>query len=141
VQFVDPIDPATSKRMSAQGSRDTKPELAIRRELHRRGRRFRVDTPLPPPMQRRRADLFFPRHKLVVFVDGCFWHGCPTHGTAHTARTNATFWKDKVAGNRARDADTTGALEAMGFRVLRFWEHEDVLAACDAIEEALSNGG
>jgi DNA mismatch endonuclease (patch repair protein) len=141
VRFVDPVDPSTSKRMSAQGSRDTKPEMALRRELHRRGRRFRVDAPLPAPLHRRRADLLFPRQRIAVFVDGCFWHGCPVHGTAHTARTNSAFWLDKVTGNRARDAETTAALERMGYRVLRFWEHEDVLAASDAVERALDEPG
>ena len=139
VQFVDPVTAQTSRRMRATGSRDTRPELAIRRELHRRGRRFRVDAPLPPPLQRRRADVLFPRRRLAVFVDGCFWHGCPEHGTAQNARSNSAFWLAKIAGNRARDADTTAALEALGYRVLRFWEHEDVASACDAIERALAS--
>jgi DNA mismatch endonuclease, patch repair protein len=125
--------------MRATPSRDTRPELALRRELHRRGRRFRVDAPLPPPLQRRRADVLFPRQRVVVFVDGCFWHGCPDHGTAQNARSNAEFWSAKVSGNQARDADTTAALQALGFRVLRFWEHEDVFAACDAIEDVLAS--
>lgn len=126
--------------MRATGSRDTRPELALRRELHRRGRRFRVDAALPPPMQRRRADLLFPRRRIAVFVDGCFWHGCPEHGTAQNARSNAAFWSAKVRTNRERDAETTAALAALGYRVLRFWEHEDVTAACDAIERALDSG-
>ena len=125
--------------MRATGSRDTRPELALRRELHRRGRRFRVDAPLPPPLQRRRADVLFARHRVAVFVDGCFWHGCPEHGTAQNARSNAAFWAEKVRANRDRDADTTTALAALGYRVLRFWEHEDVTAACDAIERALDS--
>lgn len=131
---------ATRKRMRATRSRDTRPELAVRRELHRRGRRFRVDAPLPPPLHRRRADILFPRHRLAVFVDGCFWHGCPQHGTAQNARTNAAFWRTKVEGNHRRDAETTAALEAAGFRVLRFWEHDAVAAACDEIERALDLG-
>ena len=126
--------------MRATRPRDTRPELALRRELHRRGRRFRVDAPLPPPLQRRRADVLFPRHRLAVFVDGCFWHGCPEHGTAQNARSNATFWSAKVHGNRARDADTTARLEQLGYRVLRFWEHEDVASCCDTIERALASG-
>src|SRR3954464_8077719 len=125
--------------MRATKPRDTIPELAVRRELHRRGRRFRVDAPLPPPLQRRRADVLFPRQRVVVFVDGCFWHGCPEHGTAQNARSNQAFWADKISGNQTRDADTTATLEALGYRVLRFWEHDDVAAACDTIEGALSS--
>jgi DNA mismatch endonuclease (patch repair protein) len=139
VQFVDPITAGTSRRMRATPSRDTRPELALRRELHRRGRRFRVDAPLPAPLQRRRADVLFPRQQVAVFVDGCFWHGCPTHGTAQNARSNAEFWTAKIAGNQARDADTTAALELLGYRVLRFWEHDDVATACDVIERALAS--
>ena len=140
MQFVDPVTPQTTRRMRATGSRDTRPELAVRRELHRRGRRFRVDAPLPPPLQRRRADVLFPRHRLAVFVDGCFWHGCPEHGTAQNARSNPQFWVAKVHGNQARDADTTARLEELGYRVLRFWEHEDVASCCDSIERALTSG-
>ncbi len=123
--------------MRATPSRDTRPELAIRRELHRRGRRFRVHAPLPPPLSRRRADILFPGRRLAVFVDGCFWHGCPEHGTAQNARSNASFWLTKVEGNRRRDEETTAALEAAGFRVLRFWEHDAVDAACDEVERVL----
>jgi DNA mismatch endonuclease, patch repair protein len=141
MQFADPVSAATSRRMRATGSRDTRPELALRRELHRRGRRFRVDAPLPVPLQRRRADVLFPRHRVAVFVDGCFWHGCPEHGTAQNARTNSAFWSAKVQGNAARDADTTVALEALGYRVLRFWEHQDPTTAADAVERALDGVG
>ena len=108
--------------MRANRGRDTRPELALRRSLHARGLRYRVDHPLPFD-RRRRADVLFTRAKVAIFVDGCFWHGCPEHGT--TPRTNVRFWSDKIARNRARDADTTARLEAAGWVVLRFWEHED----------------
>ena len=137
MQFVDPVTPATTRRMRATKSRDTRPELAVRRELHRRGRRFRVDAPLPAPLQRRRADLMFPRQRLVVFIDGCFWHACPEHGTAQNSRSNAAFWQAKVRTNQERDAATTSALTAQGYRVLRFWEHEPVDAVCDCVEQVL----
>jgi DNA mismatch endonuclease (patch repair protein) len=108
--------------MRANRGRDTGPELAVRRALHARGLRYRVDHPLPFD-RRRRADIAFTRVKVAVFIDGCFWHGCPEHGT--TPRTNSAFWSAKIARNRARDADTTGRLEAAGWSVLRFWEHDD----------------
>lgn len=108
--------------MRANRGRDTGPELAVRRALHARGLRYRVDHPLPFD-RRRRADIAFTRAKVAVFIDGCFWHGCPEHGT--TPRTNTAFWAAKIARNRERDEDTTGRLDALGWTVLRFWEHED----------------
>ena len=117
--------------MQANRSRDTKPELAVRRELHRRGLRYFVDR-APVKSLRRRADLVFPRAKVAVMIDGCFWHGCTEHHTV--SKTNASFWAEKVRANRARDADTTERLTAAGWTVLRFWEHEDVSSFCGAIE-------
>src|SRR3954449_1480262 len=84
-----PLDPSVARRMSRQARRDTAPEVALRRELHRRGMRFRVDWPLPT-MPRRRADIAFTRRHIAVFVDGCFWHACPEHGTA--PNSNAAWW-------------------------------------------------
>jgi DNA mismatch endonuclease (patch repair protein) len=72
---------------------------------------------------RRTADLVFTRAKVAVFVDGCFWHGCPQHHTI--AKTNAGFWASKVQANRERDTDTTYSLVEAGWKVLRFWEHEE----------------
>jgi DNA mismatch endonuclease (patch repair protein) len=89
--------------MQATRGRDTAPELALRRELHRRGLRYRVDMPVIPGL-RRRADVVFPRARVAVFVDGCFWHGCPQHATF--AKSNAAFWAAKIAANKARDTDT-----------------------------------
>lgn len=108
--------------MRANRGRDTGPEMAVRRALHARGLRYRVDHPLPFD-RRRRADIVFTRAKVAVFIDGCFWHGCPEHGT--TPRTNTAFWADKIVTNRVRDADTTARLEGLGWIVLRFWEHEE----------------
>lgn len=126
------VDPRLSSRMARYPRRDTAPEMALRRELHRRGLRYRVDAPLPG-IPRRRADILFTRAKVAVFVDGCFWHGCPQHGTQ--PKNNGSWWQSKLAGNQARDADTNARLQAIGWTVLRFWEHEDFLEAADAVEE------
>ena len=123
-------DPLTSARMRAQRRRDTAPEVALRRELHRRGARFFVDR-APLRGLRRRADLVFPRLKVAVFLDGCFWHGCPEHHTV--AKANAEFWADKVTGNRARDRDTDARLEAAGWACVRVWEHEDPVEAAERV--------
>lgn len=118
--------------MQANRARDTGPELALRRLLHARGLRYRVDR-RPVPELRRRADIVFPRVRLAVFLDGCFWHGCPDHGTTRFG-TNAAFWNEKIASNAARDSDTTAQLEKAGWRVLRVWEHEPPEVAADRIE-------
>ena len=126
---------AVSARMSVARRRDTAPELLLRRELHRRGRRFRVVLKVPGN-NRRTIDIAFTRQRVAVFVDGCFWHGCPVHGTS--PRANGDWWAQKLAANQARDADTTRLLEAAGWTVLRIWEHEDAAAAADEVEHALA---
>ncbi|ARE32189.1 MULTISPECIES: very short patch repair endonuclease [Rhodococcus] len=127
-------DPATSARMSAQRRRDTKPEIALRRELHRRGLRYFVDR-APIKGVRRRADLVFPRRKVAVFVDGCFWHSCPQHATF--PKNNAQWWTDKLAANVVRDRDTDARLAEQGWTVIRIWEHEDPLVAAERVQKAL----
>lgn len=101
--------------------RDTMPELEVRRLLHAAGLRYRVDWPLPFD-RRRRCDVAFTRIKVAVFIDGCFWHGCPQH--YREPGTNPDYWVAKIEGNRSRDADTTARLEALGWTVLRYWEHD-----------------
>lgn len=134
---------ATSKTarntMRANKARDTKPELALRSELHRRGLRFRVNA-RPLNEIRRTADILFTRQRLAVFVDGCFWHGCPEHYTAPAQ--NAGFWAGKVETNRARDENTNELLTARGWHVLRIWEHMPVEEAADLVIEThqLLNG-
>lgn len=112
--------------MSGLRRRDNEAELALRRLLHAAGYRYRVTYPVPG-RSRRTIDIAFTRHKVAVFIDGCFWHGCPEHGTRPTS--NAEWWSTKLAANRARDADTTEHLETHGWLVLRVWEHEEPVAA------------
>jgi DNA mismatch endonuclease (patch repair protein) len=119
--------------MQAVRRRDTKPELRLRKELHRRGLRFYVDR-APLPKMRRRADLVFPRKKVAVYVDGCFWHGCPIHGT--WPKNNADWWRQKIQGNQARDRDTDRKLADAGWTVVRVWEHEGQQGA-DRVEAAV----
>jgi DNA mismatch endonuclease, patch repair protein len=120
--------------MSRLGQRDTAPELALRSELHRRGLRFRVDR-RPVPEIRTRADLVFPGAKVAVYVDGCFWHGCPDHGTMPKA--NSDFWGPKLARNQERDREIDRTLAAAGWSVVRVWEHEDRLDAADRVERTV----
>lgn len=122
---------ATSRTMRANRGRDTGPELALRSALHARGLRFRVNQPLPFN-RRRRSDLTFTKVALYVFVDGCFWHGCPEHFIM--PKTRRDFWLDKIRDNQARDVETSARLEALGGTVVRVWEHEGLEAAADTIE-------
>jgi DNA mismatch endonuclease (patch repair protein) len=125
---------AVRRVMQANRGRDTKPEWAVRRAVHALGLRYRVSY-RPEPGLRRTADLVFTRAKVAVFVDGCFWHGCPEHRT-HPA-TNAAYWSDKIEGNIARDLDTTASLQAAGWTVLRFWQHEDPAEVAGVIAETV----
>lgn len=108
--------------MQSQARRDTAPELGLRRVLHASGYRYRVNQPVPG-MGRRTMDLAFTRYRVAVMVHGCFWHGCPEHGTQPTA--NGEWWLRKIAGNVRRDAETKEHLERLGWTVLSVWEHED----------------
>ena len=108
--------------MSLVRKRDNGPEIAIRRLLHAAGLRYRVAWPVPG-QRRRTIDIAFTRARVAIFIDGCFWHGCPLHATS--PRANASWWAEKIATNRARDADVTSQLEEMDWTVLRFWEHEN----------------
>jgi DNA mismatch endonuclease (patch repair protein) len=133
-----PYRPSTtaeiSARMSRQGTRDTAPEIALRKELHRRGLRFRVDYPVPG-MPRRRVDIMFTRAQVAVLVDGCFWHSCPEHRTP--PRSNAAWWSQKLAANTLRDRATDKHLSDLGWTVLRFWEHDPPAIAADVVEQAI----
>ncbi len=128
-------DAVTSARMSRQRSVGTAPEIALRSELHRRGLRYFVDR-APLKGLRRRADLVFPRRKVAVYVDGCFWHSCPEHATH--PKNNALWWAEKLAGNVARDRDTDARLIAAGWAVVRIWEHENAAVGADRVQTVLS---
>nr|WP_237704704.1 very short patch repair endonuclease [Nesterenkonia sp. F] len=121
--------------MRANRARDTKPELAVRRLLHARGRRYRVSYRPLPQDRRRSVDLAFARKKIAVLIDGCYWHGCPEHFIM--PKSNVDYWSAKIARNRERDAETTLLLQEAGWTVLRFWEHEDPEHIAAAVERAL----
>ncbi|MCR1785410.1 very short patch repair endonuclease [Nocardioides carbamazepini] len=130
-----PVSPAARRTMQANRGRDTGPEMAVRSILHRWGLRYRVNLPLPID-RRRRADVVFSRVGLYVFVDGCFWHGCPQHFVMPKTRT--AFWREKVEGNRARDRDTDERLRNAGLTPLRIWEHADPETAALLIVDTYS---
>lgn len=107
----------------------TGPEMLIRRELHRRGLRYRVnDRNLPG-----RPDIAFTSARVAVFIDGCFWHSCPDHGVL--PRNNREWWQAKLTRNVARDREKDAQLDKMGWVTVHVWEHEDPIRAADAIEE------
>lgn len=116
--------------MRGNRSRDTRPELAVRSAVHRRGLRYRVSI-RPLPEVRRTADLVFVAARVAVFVDGCYWHGCPEHYVP--SLSNQEYWTQKISGNRARDADTDTQLLARGWMPVRVWAHEDPEDAADRI--------
>ncbi|GAB2753418.1 very short patch repair endonuclease [Salinifilum aidingensis] len=144
-QYVDPgptppaSSPATAKVMRRTGRRDTRPELRLRRELHRRGLRYLVDASPKGTNRRRRADILFRGARIAVFVDGCFWHSCPEH--AHLPKSNREWWRRKLAGVVRRDRDTDAELTTAGWLVVRVWEHEDPGTAADRIERLVRERG
>jgi DNA mismatch endonuclease (patch repair protein) len=103
--------------------------------LHSRGLRYRVDFAIRTPEIVTRPDIVFRGTRVVVFVDGCFWHSCPAHG--QRPRANAAYWTPKLAANVARDARANRALAADGWEVVRVWEHEDIEAAAAKIESTV----
>lgn len=123
--------------MQANKRRDTAPEMAVRKLLFASGLRYRVDWALPFD-KRRKADIAFTKCKVAVFIDGCFWHGCPDHYSPPNA--HADYWSDKLAGNRKRDQQTVQMLNADGWRVLRFWEHQTPESVAAAIEREVRSG-
>lgn len=112
--------------MRANRKRDTGPELSLRRQAHRLGLRYQLSRRIwtSPPVV---PDLVFPKAKVAVFVDGCFWHGCPAHGVQ--PQTNSTYWAAKISRNKERDVNVDRNLTVLGWQVVRIWEHEDAAEA------------
>jgi DNA mismatch endonuclease (patch repair protein) len=107
--------------MRANRRRDTSPERQVRSLLHRAGLRFRVDLPIDTGGRKVRPDIVFTARHLAVFIDGCFWHGCPEHG--RIPKTNAAYWEPKIGRNQQRDEQQRRNLEGAGWDVVRIWEH------------------
>jgi DNA mismatch endonuclease, patch repair protein len=120
-------------RKSMQGNRrsNTKPELRIRSALHRMGFRFRKDKLLTEGSIKVHADVVFTRSRVAVFIDGCFWHRCPQHGS--DPKSNRDYWLPKLAANVERDRRVDAALTDAGWRVVRIWEHEDPVEVAESI--------
>lgn len=122
--------------MRANRRRDTRPELAVRSNLHRAGLRYFVDRPLRVAGRLVRPDVTFARARVAVFIDGCFWHACPEHGTQPTR--NDSYWASKLRRNVERDSAVAAALAEAGWLVLRHWEHEPPDQAARAIANAVA---
>ena len=116
---------------------DTRPEMHLRSALHSRGIRFRKDLPIRLSKMVVRPDIVFTRRRVVVFVDGCFWHACPTHYVA--SKSNRHYWLPKIERNRERDVRQTAALAAAGWEVLRIWEHVPIDEAVNLVVAALAS--
>ncbi len=133
-------DPTARTRAVMRGNRrvNTLPEVELRRALHRSGLRFRVDMPVAVPGRKVRPDIVFTRQRLAVFVDGCFWHGCPEHFVASKSSTD--YWTAKLHMNLERDQKVNDALIRAGWRVLRIWAHVPIVEAVALVREALPIG-
>lgn len=130
-----PSSEAAGNRMRSTRRSDTAAEQALFVELDRLGLEYDVDR-APLVGLRRRADALFEATRLAVYVDGCFWHGCPEHGT--WPKANAAFWRGKIEDNRQRDTNTLERLTDAGWTVLRFWEHDDPVVAAGSVARAIS---
>jgi len=127
---------ARSRLMSKIRSKNTKPEVRLRKALWHRGLRYRLHADLAG-----KPDVAFLGPKVAVFIDGCFWHGCPEHG--QLPKQNRKFWREKINSNTTRDEQVRAMLEGAGWKVLRFWEHEirrDLSAVVSAVESAVATG-
>jgi DNA mismatch endonuclease (patch repair protein) len=134
--YPHPTSAAVTTVMKANRRADTRPELVVRSLLHRRGLRFRKDLVIEVADTRPRVDIVFPKHRVAVFIDGCFWHQCPEHG--HRPRVNLGYWDKKLTRTVERDARTTAALQEAGWDVLRIWEHVPPEEAAYLIEAAIA---
>jgi DNA mismatch endonuclease (patch repair protein) len=132
---ISPSSLEASRRMAKIRQKSTDIEIALRRELFSIGLRYRIDYEvLKKP--RRVADIAFPGRRIAIFVDGCFWHGCPLH--ASWPKSNAEFWRQKIETNRLRDADTNERLRSLGWTVLRFWSHESPVDAAAIVADLVA---
>jgi DNA mismatch endonuclease (patch repair protein) len=136
---VRPTSPHATATMRANRGRDTAPEVRVRSALHKAGLRFRKNARLDLPLGRVRPDIVLPRRRLAVFIDGCFWHGCPDHGEIPVG--NRDFWLAKLERTRERDSHQTQVLEAAGWTVLRAWEHEPIEAIAARVCSAATAWG
>jgi DNA mismatch endonuclease (patch repair protein) len=121
--------------MQANRRVDTQPEMQLRSELHRLGLRFRKDVAVKISSRHVSVDVLFPRQRIAVFVDGCFWHGCPDHMT--WPKANADWWHAKITRNQERDRQVTADLRAFGWIVIRVWEHEQPEVAARLIRRVV----
>jgi DNA mismatch endonuclease (patch repair protein) len=133
--YPQPTSAAVTAVMQGNRKRDTQPEVRIRSLLHAQGYRFRKDLPVELAGGRVRPDIVFTRRRLAVFIDGCFWHRCPIHGTS--PRANGWYWGPKLDRNVQRDQEVDQRLRDAGWIVLRIWEHEMPEAAVIRIAETL----
>lgn len=134
-----PTSAATTASMRSNRPTGTRPEVTLRSMLHRAGRRFRKDLLIRLPGVAVRADIVFPRAKVAVFVDGCFWHCCPEHGSR--PRANADYWNPKLDRNVERDRRADAALKVAGWTVVRIWEHVPPMEAAGLVSAALDGDG
>lgn|SRR5215207_9429540 len=130
-----PSSRRVSEQMARVATRDTQPEMELRRQLHRRGLRYRVDVS-PHPSVRGRADVVFGPARVAVYVDGCFWHSCDEHGVV--PKSNREWWRAKLKRTVERDRATERVLRALGWEVVRVWEHEDPVEAADRVDAVLA---
>lgn len=137
--YPHPSSPASSAVMRANRRTDTGPEIRLRSALHRLGLRFRKDYPVKTRLRVVRVDVVFPKARVAVFVDGCYWHSCPEHGVS--PRANSSYWGPKLARNVERDREVDAALVDEGWRVIRVWEHEEASQVALRVSEALRSGG
>ena len=138
--YPRPSSEGRSANMRANRRTDTKPELALRRALHGLGYRYRKDYRLDLEGGRRvRPDIAFTARKVAVFVDGCFWHACPDHGSKPSV--NGWYWGPKLLRNMERDRLADAALALAGWRVVRLWEHVPLEEAVEAVRTALADAG
>lgn len=124
-----------SGHLTGRASANTAPEMLLRKALHAAGARFRLHRRLAPGCT---PDLVLPRYRIAVFVDGCFWHGCPAHGRSAWSGPNAELWRTKMQRNRERDTRSSATAASLGWVVVRVWEHEVITDAAEAARHVLA---